>query len=69
MNGWQVIKRLQREPALLKDNKEVLMSAGWRLDGVGNVLSSEIIIASLRQPVDLEELLSLVRYLEGDVGC
>lgn len=68
MNGWQVIQRLQQKPALLKDSKVVLMSAGWRLESVGNALSSEIVVASLRKPVDLEELLTLARYLAGEVG-
>ena len=67
LDGRQVLQRLQQEPALLKDNKVVLMSAGWRLDSEGLALSSEIVVASLRKPIDLEELLALARRLAGGV--
>ena len=68
MDGWQVIRRLQQEPALLKDSQIVLMSAGWRLDREGWTLSSAPVVASLRKPVDVEELLSLARHLSGKDG-
>jgi two-component system, chemotaxis family, chemotaxis protein CheY len=69
LDGRQVLQRLQQEPALRKDNKVVLMSAGWRLDSEGLTLRSEIVVASLRTPVDLEELLALARHLaEGGDG-
>ncbi len=67
LDGRQVLQRLQQEPALRKDNKVVLMSAGWRLDSEGLALSSEIVVASLRKPIDLEELLALARRLAGGV--
>ena len=67
LDGRQVLQRLQQEPALLKDNKVVLMSAGWRLDSEGLALRSEIVVASLRKPVDLEELLALARRLAGGI--
>lgn len=66
MDGWQVIRRLQQEPALRKDSQVVLMSAGWRLDSEGPTLSSDFVVASLRKPVDLEELLTLARSLAGE---
>ncbi len=68
LDGRQVLQRLQQEPALRKDNKVVLMSAGWRLDSEGLALSSEIVVASLRKPIDLEELLALARHLAGEAG-
>jgi CheY-like chemotaxis protein len=68
LDGRQVLQRLQQEPALRKDNKVVLMSAGWRLDSEGPALSSEIVVASLRKPIDLEELLALARHLAGEAG-
>ena len=65
LDGRQVLQQLRQEPALLKDNKVVLMSAGWRLDSEGPALRSEIVVASLRKPIDLEELLALARRLAG----
>lgn len=63
LNGQQVLQQLQQEPALLKDNKVVLMSAGWRLDSEGPILRSEVVVASLRKPIDLGELLTLAQHL------
>ena len=69
MDGWQVIRRLQQEPALRKDSQVVLMSAGWRLDSEESALSGSPVVAKLRKPVDLEELLTLANALAGkDVG-
>jgi CheY-like chemotaxis protein len=68
LDGRQVLQQLQQEPELLKDNKVVLMSAGWRLDREAPTLSSEIVVASLRKPVDLEELLALARHLAGEAN-
>jgi CheY-like chemotaxis protein len=69
MDGWQVIRRLQQEPGLRKDSQVVLMSAGWRLDSEGAAPSGAPVVARLRKPVDLEELLTLANALaRRDVG-
>lgn len=66
LNGWQVLERLRQEPALLKDTRVVLMSAGWRLESERQAFSSEIVVASVRKPVDIDELLLLARHLAGE---
>lgn len=68
LDGRQVLEQLRQEPALLKNNKVVLMSAGWRLDSEGPTLRSEIVVASLRKPIDLGELLALAQQLVGEAG-
>ncbi|HEX6779100.1 MAG TPA: response regulator [Ktedonobacterales bacterium] len=68
LNGRQVLQQLQQEPALLKDTKVVLMSAGWRLDSEGPILRSEVVVASLRKPIDLGELLTLAQHLAWEAG-
>lgn len=68
MDGWQVIRRLQQEPGLRKDSQVVLMSAGWRLESEGPTLSSNFVVAHLRKPVDMEELLTLARQMFGKDG-
>lgn len=65
MDGWQVLQRLQQEPALRTDTKVVVMSAGWRLDSIEPTLNRDIVVASVRKPVDIDELLALVRTLAG----
>lgn len=68
LNGWQVLERLQQEPALLKDTKVVVMSAGWRLDSERQAFNNKLVVASVRKPVDVDELLTLVYSLAGEVG-
>ena len=68
LDGRQVLQQLQQEPALLKDTKVVLMSAGWRLDSEGPTLRSEAVVASLRKPIDLGELLTLAQHLAWEAG-
>lgn len=68
LNGWQVLQQLQQEPEVLTTTKVVVMSAGWRLDSVGQALNQDIVVASLRKPVDLEDLRVLARSLAGESG-
>lgn len=68
IDGWQVLQRLQQEPALRTDTKVVVMSAGWRLDSIEPTLNRDIVVASLRKPVEIEDLLQLARHLAGEVG-
>lgn len=65
MTGQEVVERLKTDQALLQDNKVVLMSAGWRLAREGHALKSDIVVAALPKPFEIDEVLSLLKYLSA----
>ena len=65
MTGQQVVDRLKTDQTLLQDNKVVLMSAGWRLAREGHALKSDIVVAALPKPFEIDEVLSLLKNLSS----
>lgn len=65
MNGHEVLKTLEENLDLLKANQIILMSAGWRLDHARQTPYSDIVSGALEKPFEIEQALTLVKYLSG----
>ncbi len=65
MTGQEVVERLKKDSTLLQDNKVVLMSAGWRLAREGHALKSDVVVAVLPKPFEIDEVLTLLKGISS----
>ena len=63
MDGYEVVRRLKDHPAWLDDNRVVLMSAGRHLAAAHLLPLSEVVIAIVPKPFELDTLLEVVQRL------
>ena len=63
MTGQEVIDRLKQDAHLLSNNKVILMSAGWRLARDGHALKSDVVVAALPKPFEIDEVLKLLKQV------
>lgn len=63
LDGYEVVRQLRENPAWLDDHRVVLMSAGRNLAAAQLPPFSEVIIAIVPKPFELDTLLEVVQRL------
>lgn len=63
LDGIEVVRRLRENPKWLDDNRVVLMSAGRTLAALNLSSISEVVIAIVPKPFELDKLLEVVQRL------
>lgn len=63
VDGYEVIRQLKANPAWLDDHRVVLMSAGRHLGAAPLSALSEVVLAKVPKPFELDTLLAVVHQL------
>jgi len=63
LDGYEVIERLKTNPAWLDDNRVILMSAGRTIAAAHLPSISDVVIAIVPKPFELDTLLEVVQRL------
>lgn len=63
LDGYEVIERLKTNPAWLDDNRVILMSAGRTIASAHLPSISDVVIAIVPKPFELDTLLEVVQRL------
>ena len=63
LDGYEVVRRLRANPTWLDDNRVVLMSAGRTLAAAHLPSLSEVVLAIVPKPFELDTLLEVVQRL------
>jgi CheY-like chemotaxis protein len=65
IDGYEVLRQLQRDSALLDGNKVIVMSANWRLASDRLNSLSQVVADVLPKPFELQHVLTLVKRLSS----
>jgi CheY-like chemotaxis protein len=65
LDGYEVIERLKTNPAWLDDNRVILMSAGRTIAAAHLASISDVVIAIVPKPFELDTLLEVVQRLSS----
>ena len=63
IDGYEVVRKMRENPAWLDDNRVVLMSAGRKLTTEEHASMSDVVLAIVPKPFEVDSLLELLQQV------